>query len=69
MKIFQYLANFFKCIYKAKNVYYLLELLFKHKFNKIIWEVNFWAWLESNTNCSMQWYSSDHNDRLLDLPK
>ena len=42
---------------------------FIYQFNKIVWEVNFWAWLESNTNCYMQWYSSDHNDRLLDLPK
>jgi hypothetical protein len=42
---------------------------FIQRFNKIVWEVNFWAWLESNTDCSIEWYSSDHNDRLLNVPE
>lgn len=33
--------------------------------NKLTWEVNIWAWLEANTLWTPQWYSSDHNDRLI----
>ena len=34
---------------------------------KLVWEVNFWAWMEANTDCDITWYASDHNDRLLDF--
>lgn len=37
--------------------------------NKIVWEVNVWAWLEANTEWKPIWYSSDHNDRIIDIPK
>ena len=33
------------------------------------WEVNFWAWLEAHTSWTPQWYSADHNDRMLMVPK
>lgn len=33
--------------------------------NKLTWEINIWAWLEANTLWAPQWYSSDHNDRLI----
>lgn len=32
---------------------------------KLIWEVNFWAWLESNSEWKPIWYSADHNDTIL----
>lgn len=35
---------------------------------RLVWEVNVWAWLEANTDWKPQWYSSDHNDRIIDLP-
>jgi len=34
---------------------------------KLVWEVNFWAWLEVNTSWAPTWVSGDHNDRILDL--
>jgi hypothetical protein len=34
---------------------------------KIVWEVNFWAWLEANSDWAPTWVSGDHNDRILDL--
>jgi hypothetical protein len=36
---------------------------------KLVWEVNIWAWLEANTDWRVQWYSSDHNDRIIVLPR
>jgi hypothetical protein len=35
---------------------------------KLIWEVNFWAWLERNTNWNPNWYNGDHNDTIFDIP-
>ena len=35
---------------------------------KMVWEVNIWAWLEANTDWNPIWYSSDHNDRIIDIP-
>ena len=33
-----------------------------------IWEVNVWAWLEANTDWRPDWYASDHNDRIIQMP-
>jgi hypothetical protein len=38
----------------------------QHK--KIIWEVNFWAWLESNTDWNPSWYKADHNESIINIP-
>jgi hypothetical protein len=35
---------------------------------KLVWEVNIWAYLEANSDWGVQWYSSDHNDRIIHLP-
>ena len=35
----------------------------------IIWEVNFWTWLEINYNWKIDYYIADHNDTILDIPK
>lgn len=39
------------------------EYLRQHK--KLIWEVNFWAWLESNSEWRPTWYKADHNDAII----
>lgn len=37
---------------------------------KLSWEVNFWAWLELHEpDWKPIWYSADHNDRMLMVPK
>lgn len=41
---------------------------FIEKYGTIVWEVNFWAWLESNTNWSPNWYLADHNDSMIEVP-
>ena len=41
---------------------------FLHEQKKLVWEVNIWAWLEANTDWRPDWYSADHNDRILHLP-
>jgi len=49
-------------LYKANFEEFVIEN------KKLMWEVNFWAWLEANTNWKPSWYSSDHNDRIIDIP-
>lgn len=42
----------------------------------IVWEVNFWAWLEHNLDelnkdkiwWSPEWFEADHNDSIIDIP-
>lgn len=41
---------------------------FIQKYQKLIWEVNFWAWLEVNSDWEPQWYKGDHNDTILLVP-
>ena len=38
---------------------------FIQTYNKLVWEVNFWAWLEVNSDWKPQWYAADHNDSIL----
>ena len=34
---------------------------------KLIWEVNFWAYLELRHGLSVIWYPGDHNERILEI--
>ena len=36
---------------------------------KIVWEVNYWAWLEAYGYISPIWYTADHNDSIINIPK
>lgn len=35
---------------------------------KIVWEVNFWAWLEANTEWKPIWYYDTHTDNIICIP-
>ena len=35
---------------------------------KLVWEVNYWAWLEANTDWKPSWYLGDHNDTIFNIP-
>jgi hypothetical protein len=35
----------------------------------LLWEVNYWAWLESFKGFTPIWYSGDHNDSIIDIPQ
>ena len=37
--------------------------------NIIVWEVNVWAWLEINCNWKINYYSANHDDTILHIPK
>jgi hypothetical protein len=37
---------------------------FMRTYQKLVWEVNFWAWIETNTDLPMEWYYADHNDQM-----
>jgi Bacterial protein of unknown function (HtrL_YibB) len=43
------------------------EFLTKYN-NTIVWEVNFWAWLEAFCNWKPQWFLADHDDRMIQIP-
>ncbi len=42
---------------------------FLNKYGRIVWEVNFWAWLESTQNLDILWYLGNHDDRLVHFPE
>lgn len=42
--------------------------IFISKYKTIVWEVNFWAWLEKNTGWNLNWYKADHDDSILNIP-
>jgi len=33
-----------------------------------LWEVNYWAWLETHKNFNPLWYPADHNDSIINIP-
>jgi hypothetical protein len=35
--------------------------------HKLVWEVNYWAWLESNTNFKPIWYLANHDDSIINI--
>ena len=41
---------------------------FIEKHHKLVWEVNYWAWLESSGYISPRWYAADHNDSMIYIP-
>jgi len=41
---------------------------FLKKNKRLVWEVNFWAWIESKGFWRPTWYKGDHNDSILDIP-
>jgi hypothetical protein len=54
---------------KKMHNYYLEhypQFIRSHK--HLVWEVNFWAWLEANTEWNPTWYKADHNDCILHIP-
>lgn len=37
-------------------------------YGKMVWEVNFWTWLEMKTDWSPIWYKADHDDSIFKMP-
>ena len=42
--------------------------VFMHRYRTITWEVNFWTWLENNTNWQIIWYKANHDDSIVKVP-
>lgn len=42
--------------------------VFIAKYHTLLWEVNFWCWLEMNNLWSPQWYLANHDDSILRVP-
>jgi hypothetical protein len=43
-------------------------ITFLNQTKTIVWEVNYWAWLESKGLINPTWYLADHNDSIVDIP-
>jgi hypothetical protein len=41
---------------------------FLREHGKLVWEVNFWAWLEAVHDWRPTWYAADHDDRIIQIP-
>ena len=41
---------------------------FLRETKKLVWDVNFWAWLEHVSDWNPTWYIADHNDSCLQIP-
>ena len=51
------------------SFYRLYFLQFLSKYKKMVWEVNFWAWLEAiEPNWNPIWLKADHNDSIINIP-
>lgn len=44
-------------------------LTFLNQTKTLVWEVNYWAWLESNGLINPTWCLSGHDDSIVDIPK
>jgi hypothetical protein len=44
---------------------YFVPFLREHK--KLVWEVNFWAYLEMKHGLSVIWYPGDHNQQIIEM--
>ena len=49
----------FDALYKTKYPEFLTA------YNKLVWEVNFWAWLEVNSDWAPEWYAAGHDDTII----
>jgi hypothetical protein len=43
--------------------------IFFDQYKTMVWEVNYWAWLEANTEWKPFWFKADHNDSIIVLPR
>jgi hypothetical protein len=50
---------------RLDDLYKMMFPKFVEKYKRIIWEVNFWAWLEVNSNWNPQWYLANHDDSII----
>lgn len=57
----QSIVNF----YNASNDNFLN---FLNETKRLVWEVNYWAWLENQNLISPVWYFAHHNDSIVDVP-
>lgn len=49
------------------SIAHFTRFLHLMEFN-IVWEVNYWAWLEHEGYIHPLWYPADHNDTIVDIP-
>ena len=57
-----------KSIIEMYQLYYSYFPTFIEKYRTLVWEVNFWAWLEGRYEWFPNWFSADHNDSIIVIP-
>jgi len=55
-------------ISKFYGIYKSMFETFIKNHKKLVWDFNFWAWLEANTDWKPDWYYGDHNDSIFKIP-
>lgn len=63
-----FLLGFKDEIHRFYNSYLNQLKIFLDKYQTLVWEVNFWLWLELEARITVDWYLADHNDSILDIP-
>ena len=55
-------------ISQVYGIYKSMFETFIKNHKKLVWDFNFWAWLEANTDWKPDWYYGDHNDSIFKIP-
>ena len=51
------------------ELYQIWYPIFLKEHKRLVWEVNFWAWMETKVpQWKVKWYNADHNDTILYVP-
>ena len=50
------------------DLYRILFPEFLAKYKVLVWEINFWCWLEQVHDWKVSWYYADHNDSIVKIP-
>jgi hypothetical protein len=59
-----------KSLVNFYNLYQIFFPIFINEYKTIVWEVNFWTWLEIVKDFNFGWYYSEGNyDGIAKLPK
>ena len=57
-----------KSIIEMYQLYDAYFHTFIEKYRTLVWEVNFWAWLEGRYEWFPNWFIADHNDSIIVIP-
>jgi len=67
----RFCGGFFIGDIKSLNIFYTKYVenihIFFSLYKKLVWEVNYWAWLEANDIIKPIWFLADHDDTIIHI--